>query len=68
MAGKKINSRWSRTYTRYSPNTDMEDARYVRKRGIWRLIEDTVTELDWIFRRRERAGFHRGARVSRRAA
>ena len=43
--------------------TMVEDDRQVLKDGKWRRVQDECSEADFIERRKERAGFHRGARV-----
>lgn len=56
-------SRW--TGMRYR-EIEVEDTRWVRNvRGHWRLKTDACSEVDYVERRKERAGFHRGACVAR---
>lgn len=58
MKRKKLNSRWSRQFTRYSESRMIDD----EQRG------DQVSETTWLERRREAvgAGWRKGARVTGR--
>lgn len=43
----------------------VEDDRQVLKAGKWRRVQDECSEAEYIERRKERAGFRKGARVRR---
>jgi hypothetical protein len=63
----KIGCRWRVGKTRYSDARTMDDVRWIKNRhGQWRKKEDTCTEADWIFRRKERITHRRGARLGPR--
>lgn len=45
----------------------VDDSRWLKdKRGIFRLKNDECTEVDYCLRRREKDGWHKGARVGKR--
>lgn len=64
MSKQGTRGRWNRDNSaRYESPKKIDDARWVLKKGVWRLEEKQKTESDYCFSRRERVGFHRGARV-----
>jgi hypothetical protein len=66
MSKQNAISRWNGRLHRYGEHK-MEDDRWQRdRRGNWRRKADECTEQEYCERRRERSGFHRGARVGSR--
>jgi hypothetical protein len=60
-----LHCRWGKHRSRYG-DALIEDHHWVKRSdGSWRAMPhyDNVTEIDYCFRRRERSGWHRGARV-----
>lgn len=63
---KKLNSRWRKHAQRYSSDRTVEQTRYVRQPdGSRRRKTDAPTEVAFVARLREPAGWRNGARVSK---
>lgn len=65
MSKKGAASKWNGGRARYDEH-QIEDDRIVKKGGRAIRVQDEVTEVEFVQRRKEGPGFHRGARVSRR--
>lgn len=64
-------SRWAKGAVRYSNERKVNSTRYVKnKRGQWVLKSEDISEHSFVNQRLHSGstGFHRGARVTRRAA
>lgn len=68
----KLRGRWHKpslvsVVLRYSMDKrvrPMEDRRWIRdRRRRFKLEEDTVSEVDWLYRRRATPGWHNGAKT-----
>ena len=63
---KNVNGRWMRAHTRCSVNTMIDDTRWIKNsKGQWQKKDDSIDELSYCMRRRERPGFRKGARITR---
>lgn len=65
MSKQGAASKWNGGRARYDERT-VEDDRFVKKAKGWRRVQDTPTEVDYVERRKERAGFRKGARISQK--
>ena len=63
------NSKWGKRGTRVDASLRIEDARWIWTAKGWRHVTDSVSEEDWVMRRRMHPSFRQGAaRGSVRAA
>jgi hypothetical protein len=69
MSKKGARGRWNSVpgINRYSADRKVDSARWVKKRGVWRLKEEQVSEVGYCSRARATVGFRNGARVPQTA-